>query len=135
MKYCILLDAVENAAKIVPVKKGTKLLQMAYGLMNCDAVQLVPLYPDRLPKGFEAICDEDTFGKMKIFNPLASWLYGCDDHGATISNNVVIFKLNKRGDDFCLMEEDEAHQIADDLNARANEIYDLTMFKAMTARS
>jgi len=135
VNYCVLLDCLSNRAKPIQQVKKTGILKTAYDLISCDHVQLVPLYPDRLPNGFEAICDEDTFGKMKIFNPLASWLYGCDDHGATIANNVVIFKLNKRGDDFCLMEEDEAHQIADDLNARANEIYDLTMFKAMTARS
>jgi len=131
MKCCILLDAVENVAKVIPVKKGTKLLQTAYSLMGCDSVQLIPLYPDRLPKGYEAITDENTFGKTKIFNPLASWLYGCDDHGSPIVNNVVIFKVKR--DDFTLMEEDEARKIAEDLNSRADEIYDLTMFKVMTA--
>lgn len=132
MKCCILLDAIENTAKAIPIKRGENLLQKAYQLMNCDTVQLVPLYPDRLPEGYEAVCDENTYGKLTIFNPLASWLYGCDDHGATISNNVVIFKVKR--DDFCLMEEDEARKICDDLNARAEEIFDLTMFKAMTAR-
>lgn len=132
MKCCILLDAIENTAKLIPVKRGENLLHKAYQLMNCDTVQLVPLYPDRLPEGYEAVCDENTYGKLTIFNPLASWLYGCDDHGATISNNVVIFKVKR--DDFCLMEEDEARKICDDLNTRADEIFDLTMFKAMTAR-
>lgn len=131
MNYCILLDAIENRAKIIPVE-NEPILQTAYHLMNCDTVQLVPLYPNRLPKGYEAVCDGDTFGKTLFFNPLASWLYGCDDHGAPITNNVVIFKVSC--DDFVWMTEDEARKIADDLNARADEIFDLTMFKAMTAR-
>lgn len=132
MKYCILLDAMENRAKVEPVKRGEKLLEKAYQLMCCDTVQLVPLYPDRLPKGYEAVCDEDTYGKLQVFNPLASWLYGCDDHGAPIVNNVVIFKV--KSSNFCLMEEDEARRIADDLNGKADEIFDLTMFKAMAMR-
>jgi len=131
MNYCILLDAIENRAKIIQVENES-ILQTAYHLMDCDTVQLVPLYPDRLPKGYGAVCDEDMFGKTLFFNPLASWLYGCDDHGAPIANNVVIFKVS--GEDFVWMAEDEARKIADDLNARADEVFDLTITKAMAAR-
>lgn len=135
MKYCVLLDAMENRAKALPIKPGVSLLQTAYTAMGCDQVQLIPLYPDRLPKGYEAVTDENLMlkdGVMKIFNPLASWLYGCDDHGTPILNNVVIFKVN--GYNFAGMTEEEAERIAGDLNARADEIFDLTMFKAMTAQ-
>lgn len=132
MKYCILLDALENRAKMIPVQKGKKLLQIAYSLIHCDTVQLLPLYPGRIPEGFDAVCDEDTYGKLKIINPLASWIYGCDDHGAQIVNNVVIFKV--KADDFCLMEEEEAKQIVDDLNARANDIFNNLMCKAFSER-
>ena len=132
MKYCVLLDCLSNQAKPIQRFRDTGLLETAYQLMNCDTVQLIPLYPDRLPKGYEAVCDENTWGKTTIFNPLASWLYGCDDHGTPIMNNAVIFKV--KGDDFAWMTEEEARKICDDLNARADEIFDLTMFKAMTAR-
>ena len=132
MKYCVLLDCLANRAKPIQRFRNTGLLETAYQLMNCDTVQLIPLYPDRLPKGYEAVCDENTWGKTTIFNPLASWLYGCDDHGTPIMNNAVIFKV--KGDDFAWMTEEEARKICDDLNARADEIFDLTMFKAMTAR-
>lgn len=132
MNYCVLLDCLSNRAKPIQQVKKTGLLQTAYDLISCETVQLVPLYPDRLPKGYEAVCDENRFGKLQIFNPLASWLYGCDDHGVPIINNVVIFKVKK--DDFAWMTEEEARQIADDLNARADEIFDLTMFKTMTTR-
>ena len=131
MNYCVLLDCLANQAKPIQRVKKTGLLQTAYDLIGCDTVQLVPLYPDRLPKDYEAVCDENSYGKTQIFNPLASWLYGCDDHGSPIVNNVVIFKVKK--DDFAWMTEEEARQIADDLNARAEEIFDLTMFKAMTS--
>ena len=132
MNYCVLLDCLENRA--VPVQRvgKTGLLQTAYNLISCDSVQLVPLYPDRLPKGYEALCDEETYGKIRIANPLASWLYGCDDHGVPIVNNVVIFKVKR--DDFAWMTEEEAKAICEDLNARAEEIFDLTMFKAMATR-
>ena len=131
MKYCVLLDCLSNQAKPIQRFRNTGILETAYQLMNCDTVQLVPLYPDRLPKGYEAVCDENTWGKTTIFNPLASWLYGCDDHGTPIMNNAVIFKVKE--DDFAWMTEEEARKIADDLNTRADEIFDLTMFKAMTA--
>lgn len=125
MNYCVLLDCLENRA--VPVQRvgKTSLLQTAYNLISCDSVQLVPLYPDRLPKGYEALCDEETYGKIRIVNPLASWLYGCDDHTVPIVNNVVIFKTCE--DDFVWMNEEEALKIADDLNARADEILRLIM--------
>lgn len=132
MNYCVLLDCLSNQAKPIQQVKDTGILQTAYDLIGCDTVQLVPLYPDRLPKGYEAVCDEDTYGKTQIFNPLASWLYGCDDHGAPIVNNVVIF--NTAEDDFAWMTEEDARKICEDLNAQADEIFDLTMFKAMTSR-
>lgn len=135
MKYCVLLDAMENRAKAIPFKPGVSLLQTAYKAMGCDQVQLIPLYPDRLPKGYEAITDENLMlkdGATKIFNPLASWLYGCDVHGTPILNNVVIFKV--KGSNFTGMTEEEAERIAGELNAHADEIFDLTMFKAMTAQ-
>ena len=134
MNYCVLLDCLSNQARPIQQVKKTGLLQTAYDLIGCNTVQLVPLYPDRLPKGYEALCDEETYGKTKIFNPLASWLYGCDDHGVPIVNNAIIFKLKKSGDDFTWMTEEEARKIADDLNTRADEIFDLTMFKTMSAR-
>ena len=135
MNYCVLLDCLANRAKPIQQVKDTGLLQTAYDLIGCTNVQLVPLYPDRLPKGYEAVTDGELWCRecSKIFNPLASWLYGCDDHGSPIMNNVVIFKLTEDEDDFDWMTEDEARKICDDLNARADEIFDLTMFKAMTA--
>lgn len=132
MNYCVLLDCLANRAKPIQQVKKTGILKTAYDLISCDHVQLVPLYPDRLPKGYEAVCDEETYGKTQIFNPLASWLYGCDEHGAPIVNNVVIFKVKR--DDFAWMTEEEAKAICEDLNARAEEIFDLTMFKAMATR-
>lgn len=125
MNYCVLLDCLANRAKPIQQVKKTGILKTAYDLISCDHVQLVPLYPDRLPKGYEALCDEETYGKIRIVNPLASWLYGCDDHTVPIVNNVVIFKTCE--DDFVWMTEEDAQQIADDLNARADEILRLIM--------
>lgn len=120
MKSCVLLDAYENLAKPVGVPKGNDFLKTAYELIGCRSIQLVPLYPDRLPKGYEAVCDEDIYGKPRMLNALASWLNGCDDHGAPIINNVIIFRIKKQ--DFAWMTEEEARKLADDLNARADEI-------------
>ena len=133
MKYCVLLDAMANEAKPVPYPESTDLLSVAYELIGCDTVQLVPVYPGRLPKGFDAVCDENRHpDEIQIFNPLASWLYGTDDHGAPITKNVVIFKVKR--DDFALMTEEEARKICKDLNSRADEIFDLTMFATMGIR-
>lgn len=133
MRYCVLLDAMENRAKLLPLTPGVSLLENAYKAMGCRSVQLVPLYPNRIPEGYEAVTDDEVWCRdgTKIFNPLASWLYGCDDHGTPIMNNVCIFKVKR--DDFTGMTEEEAQTIADGLNSRADEIYDLTMFKALTA--
>ena len=132
MKYCVLLDALENRAKPLPLKPGVSLLENAYKVMGCRSVQLVPLYPDRLPKGYEAVTDDEVWCRdgSKVFNPLASWLYGCDDHGTPIMNNAAVFKVKR--DDFTGMTEEEALQICADLNARADEIFDLTMFKVLS---
>lgn len=133
MKYCVLLDAMANEAKAMAFPENVDLLAIAYDLIHCDTIQLVPLYPDRLPKGFDAVCDENRYpDELQIFNPLASWLYGTDDHGIPITKNVVIFKVRK--DDFALMSEEEARKICKDLNDRADEIFDLTMFKVMATR-
>ena len=117
MKYCVLLDAMANEAKPVPYPESTDLLSVAYELIGCDTVQLVPIYPDRLPKGFDAVCDENRLDtEIQIFNPLASWLYGCDDHGVPITKNVVIFKVKR--DNFALMTEEEARKICKGRSAR-----------------
>ena len=129
MKYLVRLNALTNTAEVIPVQPGTNLLKVAYTLMECNSIQLLPLFNRRLPSGYEAVCDENTFGKMLVFNPLASWLYGCDEHGKPIVNNVIIFRIEE--DDFSLMSEDEARKIADDLNDQADEIYSLTLHKAM----
>ncbi len=133
MKYCVLLSAMDNEAKAMQFPENVDLLSIAYELIGCDTVQLVPIYPDRLPKGFDAVCDENRLDtEIQIFNPLASWLYGTDDHGVPITKNVVIFKVKR--DDFALMTEEEARKICKDLNDRADEIFDLTMFATMGIR-
>lgn len=131
MRYCILLDAIKNQAKLLPLTPGVSLLENAYKVMGCRSVQLLPLYPGRIPEGYEAVTDDEVWCRIctKVFNPLASWLYGTDDHGTPIMNNVVIFKVKR--DDLTGMTEEEAQSIADDLNSRADEIYDLTMFRAL----
>ena len=65
MKYWVLLDAMENRAKALPIKPGVSLMQTAYKAMGCDQVQLVPVYPDRLPKGYEAITDENLMTSVE----------------------------------------------------------------------
>ena len=83
------------------------------------------LHPGRLPKGFVAFADEDLYGKMQIFNPLASWIHGADEHGQPICNDVIIWKEIPEDVDF--MTAEEARQICKDLNDRAEENFALTM--------
>ena len=115
MRYCVLLDAMARKAVPVKAKSGESLMKIAHRLIECETLQLVPLYPDRLPKGYAAVCDENAYGKFSAINPIASWLYGADEHGAPVVRNAVVFRL--RRDDFGWMTAEEATAIADGLNA------------------
>ena len=115
MRYCVLLDAMGRKAVPVKAKSGESLMKIAHRLIECETLQLVPLYPDRLPKGYAAVCDENAYGKFSAINPIASWLYGADEHGAPVVRNAVVFRL--RRDDFGWMTAEEATAIADGLNA------------------
>lgn len=133
MKACVVLDAMMNIAKVVNVADDADILKTLYRLIDCDTVQLIPLYPDRIPEGYVALCDENTYGKTEIFNPLASWLYGADDHGQFITRNAVILK--EIPDDFDFMTEEEAQSIAAPLNDRAEQIFTQTMDAIVNVRS
>lgn len=115
MRYCVLLNAETQKAEPVKAKSGESLMKIAHRLIDCDTLQLIPLYPDRLPRGYAAVCDENAYGKFSVINPIASWLYGADEHGAPVVRNAVVFRL--RRDDFGWMEPEEATAIADGLNA------------------
>lgn len=133
MKACVVLDAMMNMAKVVNVADDADILKTLYQLIDCDTVELVSLYPDRIPDGYVALCDEDTYGKTNIFNPLASWLHGADEHGQFITRNVVILK--EVPDDFDFMTEEEAQSIAEPLNDRAEQVFMQTMESVMKIRS
>ena len=132
MKAYVLLEAMTNSAKVIRVMNDVDVMQAMYATIGCDTVQLIPLYPDRIPKGYAALCDEDVYGKEKVFNPLASWLYGADSHGQIVTRNAVIIKSIP--EDFDFMTVEEARKIAKDLNDRAEEIFDLTVFKVFASR-
>ena len=129
MKYTVLLDAMQNKARVIRCLNDADLLETCYNLIGCRTVENIILEPGRLPEGFVAFADEDIRGDVAIYNPLASWLHGTDIHGQPICNNVLIWKEIPEDVDF--MTAEEARQIANDLNARAQEIFDLTMFKIM----
>ena len=132
MKYCVVLDALENRAKVLRCLNDAEVLQTCYDVIHCNHVENVILHPGRLPEGFVAFADEDLYGKMQIFNPLASWIHGTDEHGQPICNNVIVWK--EVPDDVDFMTAEEARQICKDLNDRADEIFDLTMFAVTGAR-
>lgn len=132
MKAIIVLDAIENQAKVQRVGDDADIMRTIYRLIDCRTVQMLPLYPDRIPKGYMALVDENDHGKVQIFNPLASWLYGCDDHGACVTRNAVIVK--EIPEDFDFMTEEEARKICDDLNAKADDIFIVTMDAVVRAR-
>lgn len=135
MKYCVLLSQTDEPAKIVHCTTDD-VLETCYQLIDCDTVQLVPNYPDRLPKGYEALCDENTYGKTLFINPLASWIYGADEHGAGIFGKAVVLKTvrNDEGEeDLAFMTEDEAKALAEELNKDFENKYDLVIFNTMFA--
>lgn len=131
MSYCVFLSQMDEPAKVVQCTGDV--LHECYRLIDCDTVQLVPGYPDRLPKGYEALCDEDRYGKTEFINPLASWIYGADDHGAAIVGNVVVLKTvqTEDGEDLAFMTEEEATALAEDLNTDFETKYDLVVFTVM----
>ena len=125
MKYCVVLSALENRAKVLRCLNDAEVLQTCYDVIHCQTVENVILHPGRLPNGFVAFADENIMDKMKIFNPLASWIHGADEHGQPICNDVIIWKATPEDVDF--MTADEARQICKDLNDRAEEIFTMTM--------
>ena len=133
MNYCVFLSQMDEPAKASPIPDHVEVLEACYQLIQCNTVQLVPVYPDRLPKGYEALCDENRFGKTLFINPLASWIYGADDHGAAIMGNVVILKTvrTEEGEDLAFMTEEEATDLADELNKDFETKYDIVVFTVM----
>lgn len=131
MSYCVFLSQYDEPAKVVQCTDDV--LPECYRLIECDTVQLVPGYPDRLPKGYEALCDENRYGKTVFINPLASWIYGADDHGAAIMGNVVVLKTiqMEEGEDLAFMTEEEATALAEVLNTDFETKYDLVVFTVM----
>lgn len=135
MNYCVFLSQLDEPAKVAPIPDDVDVLDACYKLIDCETVQLVPIMEDRLPKGYDALCDQEIFGKTVCINPLASWIYGADDHGAGIMGNVVILKTveTEEGEDLAFMTEEEATDIADELNKDFETKYDLVVFKVMLA--
>ena len=127
MRYCVLLNAETQKAEPVKAKSGESLMKIAHRLIDCDTLQLIPLYPNRLPRGYVAVCDENAYGKFSVINPIASWLYGADEHGSPVVRNAVVFRL--RRDDFGWMEAEEATAIADGLNAVSAETMNEVIFQ------
>ena len=82
---------------------------------------------------YEALCDENRYGKTEFINPLASWIYGADNHGAAIVGNVVVLKTvqTEDGEDLAFMTEEEATALAEDLNTDFETKYDLVVFTVM----
>jgi hypothetical protein len=121
MKYCVMLNALLNNARVMSYDDNAEVLDACYDAIDCDTIQMVPLWPDRMPKGYVAVCDEDVHGKAPIINPMASWLYGTDDHGQPITRNALVWKEIE--DDFDFMTEEEAQKLADFFNEKADEIF------------
>lgn len=137
MNYCVLLSQTDEPAKIVPCTTD-EILETCYQLIGCKTVQLIPAYPDRLSKGYDILCDEDIHGKTVFINPLASWIYGADEHGAGIFGNAVILKVVNNEDDegdLAFMTEEEAKALAEDLNQDYETKYELVVFKSMLSTS
>ena len=136
MKYCVLLNQMGGPASEIPCTIDD-VLETCYALIGCERVQLVPAYPDRLPKGYDILCDENTHGKTLLINPLASWIYGTDKHGAGIFGNAVILKVVNNEDDegdLAFMTEEEANALAEDLNRDLNDKTHRITVGVMTAR-
>ena len=125
MKHCVLLDPMTSTARIVRVDDKADVMITLYNLIDCDMVQLLPVYPGRLQNGFAVLVDEDTYGKPNVFNPLASWLYGCDDHGQPIFRGAVIMKDTQN--DLAFLTKDEAEKIVEDINTRGGNVYVYTL--------
>lgn len=132
MSYAVLLSQTDEPARAVQCE-NEDVLKACYRLIDCRTVQLVPGYPDRLPDGYEALCDEDNYGKTSFINPLASWIYGADDHGAAIMGNVVILKViqTEDGEDLAFMTEEEATSLAEALNTDFKTKYDQVVYNVM----
>ena len=75
------------------------------------------VYPQRLPKGFVMVVNEESKLKNLPINEAGSYLYGSDAHGDYIAGNVIILKLGyyEGEPDVIGMSDDEAIEIMKDL--------------------
>ena len=131
MSYAVFLSQYDEPAKVVQCTGDV--LQECHRLMDCDIVELIPGYPDRLPKGYKALCDENYWGTSQFINPLASWINGADDCGSAIMGNVVVLKTiqTEEGEDLAFMTEEEATALAEVLNTDFETKYDLVVSTVM----
>ena len=130
MKYMVILDALENRAKVIELDDTADVLHACYEHMACECIQLLPVYDrQRLSPDYVVLTDEELYGKLCIVNPIASWLYGADVHGATISNNCAILKEVPEDMDF--MPREEAEKLAAYLNAKADDIFTELIHRAV----
>jgi len=133
MNYAVLLSQTNEPAKVVPCINDD-VLKECYRLIGCRTVQLVPAYDeDRLSKEYDALCDEDVYGKTVCLNPIASWIYGADIHGTGIHGNVVVLKVVKEEEEanLAFMPKEEAQALADKLNENYDWKYDQVLFTVL----
>lgn len=87
----------------------TDVVRWCYQQIDCDLVEVVR--PKGLPEGMVLVCDEEFLLKDKpVLNPLASYLYGMQDHGNPICGDCVLMREVDGWDGYTLdgLSEEEA---------------------------
>ena len=76
--------------------------------------------PEKLPRGYALICDEEGLMNDKPINPFASWLYGFEKHGQPIVGDILIVKeeFTDEGVDLAPIPEGDALKLIVDLLER-----------------
>ena len=80
-------------------------------LIGCDMIEIVR--PEKLPRKFVMLIDEEGKLKPNSINPICSWLYGTEHHGDPIVGNAMIVKETfVNGEmDFCGMTVEELEEL------------------------
>lgn len=114
MKAILSLTSGGNFLVDVPEDRDWKWYANTIG---SDYIEIV--HPEKLPRGYAMIVDEEGLLNEKPVNIFGSWLYGTAKHGQPIVGDLLIMKESYGADgiDHVGMTDDDIMSLIDRLNA------------------
>lgn len=96
-KKAVVLNTVGVPYEVTEFKGKERGLDFYYDLLECRCIDFP--YAKRLPNKYCLVVDDEgLFKEEPIVNPIASALYGMDEHGQPIVGKAMIAKNNPTED-------------------------------------